>query len=558
MSKSDCFRRIVERAHALVRQKKLDEAVAAYREALRLRPADARLHTYLGDVLQTQGQSEEAIAAYGEAVRIDPQYHPAWYSLGCAWLGKDEDATAANCFEKAVAIAPEHAPLQHNLGKALYKLGLTDESLERFRTAISLGEGFLPRTAIVTAIPGSPSADHRAVLEARRDWAQTHLPPPDRTKKFLRDPAEGRPLRIGYISSFFHSRNWMKPVWGLVNHHDRQRFQVYLFSDAAESACGGGYSKHPADQFHDISALSNVAAAERIEACNLDILVDLNAYSRVSRLAVLALKPAPILVAWFNMYATSGMTCYDYLVGDEHVILPEEEAFYTEKVVRLAGCYLTFEVSYLVPDVVDPPALTLGGITFGCLASQYKITPQVVETWSEILKRSSGARLFLKNSTLGRPANGEFLLRRFEQCGIPRSRIEMEGPAEHIQFLAAYGRIDVALDTFPYNGGTTTSEALWQGVPVLTFRGDRWATRQSTSILSEAGMEEFIAADRNDYIERAVALAHASDTPIRLTEFRRNMRSRLARSPLCDTAALAKNMERLYLQMFEQWWQQNR
>jgi predicted O-linked N-acetylglucosamine transferase (SPINDLY family) len=563
-----CFRRAIELGpcpdfyvnlpHVLVRQKKFDEAVAACREALDRYPDDSRLHTNLGDVLQTRGRSEEAIAAYGEAVRLDARCHAAWYSLGCAWLEKDEDATALACFEKAAAIAPEHAPSQHNLGKALYKLGLTDESLERFRTAISLGEGFLPRTAIVTAIPGSPSADHQAVLEARRQWAETHLPPPDPAKVFLRDPSEGRPLRIGYISSFFHSRNWMKPVWGLVNHHDRQRFRVYLFSDAPESACGGGYSKHPTDQFHDILALSNVAAAERIEACGLDILVDLNSFSHVSRLAVLALTPAPIQVAWFNLYATSGMACYDYLVGDEHVIQSEEEEFYTEKVLRLPGCYLSFEVSYPVPDVVDPPVLAAGGLTFGCLASQYKITPQVVETWSEILHRAPGTRLFLKNSTLGRRANCEFLFRRFEQHGVARERIEVEGPSEHFDFLAAYGHIDVALDTFPYNGGTTTSEALWQGVPVLTFRGDRWAARQSTSILREGGLEEFIASDRDDYVNRAVALALAPDTPSRLTELRRNMRSRLAQSPLCDTGALAKHMEGLYVRMFEEWYRQKR
>jgi predicted O-linked N-acetylglucosamine transferase (SPINDLY family) len=385
-----------------------------------------------------------------------------------------------------------------------------------------------------------------------------HLPPVDPAKKFPREPPVGRTLRIGYISSFFHSRNWMKPVWGLINHHDRQRVQVYLFSDAPESACDGGYAKQPTDQFHDISALSNVAAAERIEACNLDVLVDLNAFSRIDRLAVLSLKPAPILIAWFNMYATSGMVCYDYLVGDEHVVLPGEEEFYSERVLRLPCCYLTFEVSYPVPDVVDPPVRTAGALTFGCLASQYKITPQVVQTWSEILKRVPGTKLFLKNSTLGRDANREFFFRRFERCGIPRERIEAEGPSEHYQFLAAYGRMDIALDTFPYNGGTTTSEALWQGVPVLTFRGDRWAARQSTSILRAGGLDEFIADNRDGYVKQAVALAQAPDTPSRLTELRRNMRSRLACSSLFDTARLAKHMEELYQRVFTDWWEHRR
>lgn len=553
MSNRDRLRRVIERADDLARQKKPAEAAAAYRKALWLDPSDARIHTRLGDILQSLGKMEEAVEAYGQAVRIDPQFHPAWYSLGCAWLAKKEEATAATCFQKAVALVPGHGPSHHNLGKALYKLGLADESMACFRTAIALGEGFLPRTAIVSTIPGSPAADHQAVLEARRDWARTHLPPVDRDKKFPGDPASGRPLRIGYISSFFQSRNWMKPVWGLMNQHDRRRVEIHLFSDAPESDCDGGYSKRPTDRFHDISGLSNGQAAQRIEACRLDILIDLNAFSEVSRLAVMALKPAPIQVAWFNMFATSGMDCFDYLIGDEQVILPQEEKFYSEKILRLPCCYLTFEVSYPVPDVSDSPASAAGGLTFGCLASQYKITPQVVETWAEILRRSPSARLLLKNSTLGFSANRQALLQRFEQCGIPSERIEIQGPCEHFDFLAAYSRIDIALDTFPYNGGTTTSEALWQGVPVLTFRGDRWAARQSTSILHAAGLDEFIAEDREDYIRRAVALTQSPDAPGRLADLRRDMRSRLARSSLCDTAALARGMEQLYQRMYDEW-----
>jgi predicted O-linked N-acetylglucosamine transferase (SPINDLY family) len=300
------------------------------------------------------------------------------------------------------------------------------------------------------------------------------------------------------------------------------------------------------DRFHDISALSNQAAAEWIEKCDLDILVDLNGYSRIDRLAVIALKPSPVIMGWFNMYATSGMACYDYLIGDDQVIPPEEEKFYTEKVLRVPGCYLTFEVLYPVPDVVGPPMLPTGKMTFGCLASQYKITEPVVEAWSRILVSAQGTRLFLKNATLNSVANREFLAQRFESRGVERSRITMEGSADHFDFLSAYGCMDVTLDTFPYNGGTTTSEAVWQGVPVITFPGDRWAARQSTSINRAAGLGEFVGKDLDDYINRSIALARHPDTRVRLRELRDTMRGRLARSPLCDTVNFARNMESLY------------
>jgi len=546
-------------AQALEHQEagRLSEAVELYRQALSLDLANPKLLTSLGNILQTQGRLDDAITAYQQATELDARCQPAWYPLGCAWQKKNEDAAAAECFSKAIELVPDHAPSQHNFGKALFRLGLIDEAIARFRTSLSLGGGFLPNTAIATSIPGSPSADHQAVLQARRAWAEKHLPACDSANKFQRQAPDGRPLRIGYISSFFHQRNWMKPVWGLINHHDRDRIRVLIFSDAPESACTGGYSREPADEFHDISNLSNVAAAEHIAACDVDILVDLNSYSQINRLALVALKPAPILLAWFNLYATSGMPCYDYIVGDAHVVLPEEEAFYTEKVLRLRGSYLTFEVSYPVPDVVPAPALNQPGLTFGCFASQYKITPQVIEAWAAILNRSPNAMLLLKNSTLGSPANREFLYRRFERHGIGRPQVQMEGPSEHLDFLAAYGKIDIALDTFPYNGGTTTSEALWQGVPVLTYRGDRWAARQSTSILAEAGLQEFVAADRHQYVEYAASLAQRPNTPSYLSELRRSMRSRLAKNPLCDARSLAQDMEGLYRQIFDRWWRQN-
>ncbi len=492
------------------------------------------------------GQFDEAITTCQEVVRLNEQSHSAWYGQGCAWEKKGEDAIALGCFRKALSLAPQHGETHHNLGKVLHKLGLTEEAIERFQSALALGKGFLPRTAIATLIPGSPSATNRTVLEARRSWAETHLPPVDPHKRFRREPVQGRRLRVGYLSSFFQSHNWMKPVWGLLNHHNRDHFEVFLFSDGPETACLNCYRKHPMDRFYDITGLSNQAAAVCIEMSELDILVDLNGYSRFDRLAVLALKPAPVIVGWFNLYATSGMTCYDYLIGDNEVIPAEEEAFYTEKILRVPGCYLTYEVLYPVPDVIDPPVLSTGKMTFGSLASQYKITASVVEAWSRILVSAQDTRLFLKNSMLDSVANREFLAQRFESHGVSRHRIAMEGSANHFDYLAAYGSIDLALDTFPYSGGTTTSEAVWQGVPVITFHGDRWATRQSASINRAAGLSEFVGRDLDDYISIAIGLAKHPDTPSRLTELRRTMRDRLARSPLCDTVNFARNMERLY------------
>jgi protein O-GlcNAc transferase len=494
-----------------------------------------------------QGQLPAAVAAYRQAIAIDDSLTEAWWGLGCALGVQGEHAGAAQAFGRLVALSPDHGLALHNLGKELFDLGRIDSALEAFRKAAALlRPNIMPLSMIATAIPGSPRADNQAVLEARRAWAAACVPQAVGNAKRPLAPGADR-LRVGYVSAFFTNRNWMKPVWGLVNRHDRACFEIHLFSDAPESRIEHGYHKDPRDHFHDTSALSNADAAGLIADQRIDVLVDLNGYSRAGRLPLFALRPAPVQIAWFNAFATYGMDCFDFIIGDEHVIPAAEERFYSESVVRVPGCYLTFEVTYPVPDVAPPPSLTRGPLTFGCLAPQYKITEQVIEAWTRILHGSPGSRLVLKNVVLRSPENRIFLQEAFGRLGVLPERLELEGPAEHYAFLEKYAAIDIALDTFPYNGGTTTMEALWQGVPVLTFAGDRWAARISASLLRSTGLSEFVTTDLEDYIRRAAELAQHPDTPRRLAELRRGMRERLSRAPVCDTTAFAAAMERIYL-----------
>jgi predicted O-linked N-acetylglucosamine transferase (SPINDLY family) len=343
----------------------------------------------------------------------------------------------------------------------------------------------------------------------------------------------------------------MKPVWGLINHHDRERFAVHLFSDCPEGRLQHGYRKDPRDRFHDISDLSNDQAAALIEASQIDIVVDLNCYSQPSRLGIFMLRPAPVVVLWFSAFATSGLECFDATIVDENVVPPEEERFYSEPVERLPLSYLTFEVDYPVPEVSPAPCLKRGYVTFGGLAPQYKITSQVAEAWSAILKGAPSSRLVLKNTVCASEENCRFVLSLFTRCGIAPERIDLEGPAEHYTFLEKYADIDVALDTFPYNGGTTNMEALWQGVPVLAFPGDRWAARITASMLRYAGLSEFVAPDLEGMVQQAIRLAKDPATPARLQDLRMGMRERVRQSSLCDVTRLAREVEGQY----ERHWQ---
>ncbi len=531
--------------------KRFAEAAGILRSAITLAPADLNLRCELGNALQEMGQHQEALAEYAAAARIDPGFARAHYEMGCAHFALDEYAAAARCQREATRLAPGWHAARHNLGTALFKLGQVDEALDAIAEGLPGPHPEIALATIAVIIPGSPRAGNQEILAARQAWGgQASLRgAPGRGSSPPRPRRTEQRLRVGYVSSFFQRDNWMKPVWSLINRHDRAALEIHLFSDAHATAIKHGYEAHADDQFHDLSGLSNEAAAAQMARADLDLLVDLNGFSALARLPVYTLRPAPRIVSWFNMYATSGLPCFDYVIGDAVVAPPGDEKFYTEKILRVAGSYLTFDVNYPVPDISPAPAQGLKPVTFGCLAPLYKITPPTVAAWCEILRQVPGATLLLRNTALGVAGNRVFLTELFAAHGVAGDRLQLEGPADHFDFLETYSRIDLALDTFPYNGGTTTTEAIWQGVPVVAFLGDRWVARISASLLRAAGLGEFVAGDVPEYIQLAVAWATNADKRAALAAMRPALRAKLRQSPVCDTANFAREMEQLYRQI---------
>jgi predicted O-linked N-acetylglucosamine transferase (SPINDLY family) len=511
---------------------------------------DANLFASEADALQSAGKVDAAIAAYRQALQLDTGLFDAWYGLGCCYLASRSYGAAADALGKALALRADAAEVRCNLAEALFQLGAVDAAARHYIVIIEKhGEAAVTNAAIETLAciaPGASIFDNAGISALRRFWMDrsgtgiTPLPP-------IAERAERRKLRIGYVSAYFGERNWMKPVFGVINQHDRERFEVHLISDGGDPDAASGYDDHAEDRIWRTAGMPNALLAERIRAAGLDVLVDLNGYSVLKRLPLFLYRPAPRQIAWFNAYATTGTNAFDCLIADAAALPAEEEAFYCEPVRRVPGSYLAFTVSYPVPAVTPPPCLMNGYLTFGCLASCYKLTDATVGAWAAILKATPSARLLIKNARLDDASNRDALLARCARHGLAPERLLLEGGEEHFRFLEAYGRIDVALDVFPYNGGTTTTEALWQGVPVLTFNGDRCASRTSRSLLLAAGLGDWIARDVGHYIDTAIRLATAGDTPARLAELRQTMRARLTTSPACDCAALCRALEELYV-----------
>jgi predicted O-linked N-acetylglucosamine transferase (SPINDLY family) len=490
------------------------------------------------------GQPTAAGAAFRAALAREPGRAEAWAGLGQAAAAQLDYGEAIAALRRALALAPAEAWLRVNLARALFALGEVSEAVRENDRAIREGDGETRASALrnhAVMAPGDPELDNAAILAIRRRWAEAEAatirpmaPPP---------PRRGGRLRLAYYGAFFGQRNWMKMYMGVLNAHDRDRFELNLIVDGALPGAEAGYRDHAEDRIWEVTGLSNAALAGHIRDAGIDVLVDLNGYSHPSRLPLLLHRAAPVQIAWNGMYGTTGFPHLAALVGDRWTIPPGEERFFSEPVRRVAHTYLAFDMFYSTPPVVPPPCLANGHVTFGSLGSPYKLTPRTIATWAAVLRACPGSRLLLRNRALDHASNRDALRARFAMHGIGADRLTLLGGAAHDAFLRSYDAVDIALDSFPYNGGTTTVEALWQGVPVLTTIGDRWAGRTSRSILMAAGLGEFVAADESALIALA---AHLAADPAALAERRARQRQALAASPAADPARLCRELEAIY------------
>ena len=528
-----------------------ESAAEHFRAALRTDPHDRELLKLLADALRTGGKPLQACQVYEQMIRLGQATGEVWLALGDCLFELCEFAQSLGAFEHSIKLQPHSPEAHHNHARALYRLGEVDAAVRELRKADRLGHQIEPILSLATIIPGAPRAKQREILAVRQQ-AAARLAAAEPQPAWQRPPRQnhGGPIRVAYLSAYFDSANYMKPVWAIVNHHDRQQFELHLLSDTDSSAAEmPGYRRHPGDQLHRTSRLSNHELAGLVRSLGIDILVDLNAYSTPARLGLFVSPAAPVVVGWFNAYATYGMPGIDGIIGDDAVVSGSDERQFSERVIRLPLSYLTFTVEHEAPPVAPAPCLKGSHFTFGSLVAQYKITPPTIAAWSKILRGAPGSRLLLANRALGSAENCAWLAGRFKHHGIDPERLTLLPPAPHYQYLKYYDRIALALDAFPYNGGTTTMEALWQGVPVLAFDGDRWASRTSQTLLRRTHLGEFLSPSRRAMIRNAIRLARDPATPSLLARIRQQMRDHLRRSSACDAATAAGAIEQVYHQL---------
>jgi len=531
----------------------LDEARGCFERAIAIRPDFAEAHTQLGLVYFFQGQVRRAIDCYEHVLHLQPHAVDALCNLAFALdrVGEVEQAIAE--YRKAHRLRPS-VPILHSIGFAHLRIGEVDEGLAAFREAAALGGGDAESLGnLAFALNYIPEAGAEELFEAHRRWGAAVRrqlgPPPAHGDR--RAPA--RPLRVGYVSGDFRAHSVAYFLLPLLAHHDRERVAVYGYSNVAQPDRLTERIRGLCDRWVEITRLTDAQAAARIRQDKVDILVDLSGLTRGNRLRLFALRPAPVQVTYLGYPNTTGIDTMDFRLTDGWADPPGlADGYHTEELVRLPRAFLCFEPPRDAPAVGPLPADTAGHVTFGSFNNMAKTVAPVVACWAELLRQLPGSRLLLKNEGLCDAAARARLRERFAALGVEPERVELlptvPGRATHLEL---YQRVDIGLDTYPYNGTTTTCEAMWMGVPVVTLAGDRHAGRVGVSLLNQVGFGELIGEEEEGY--RRAAMELAADRS-RLRAVRAGLRGRIEGSTMCDGAAFARAVEDAY----EAMWQKRR
>ncbi len=560
---SECFRRVVVLSprHALAYYNlgmalrslgRLEEAVQALREAVRLEPQRAEILLGLAHTCVDMNRPDGAETCYRELVKLRPYDADMHFNLGMMHHLQHHLEDAALSYRNALELRPDHASVYDNLGNAYCEQGKYEEALACHRQALHLNPGDdKAHSNILMTMLYLPYQDPNAVFAEYRHWEHVHGKLPVDTPMHPRPCIPERRLRIGYVSPDFRTHSVAYFFEPLLANHERQAVETVCYSTSTQTDATTQRLRDLAGQWRDISRDGLEQTVNLIRGDQIDILVDLAGHTAGNRLKVFARKPAPVQVTYLGYPNTTGLSAMDYRLTDALSDPEGEEAFYTEQLVRLPEGFLCYQPPVDSPAVAPPPALTAGHVTFGSFNNLAKINAEVVALWSQLLTKVGTARLLIKTASLDDSATRERYYRLFEARGVPRERIDLLGHSPSVtDHLALYARLDIALDTFPYNGATTTCEALWMGVPVVTLAGRQHAGRVGVSLLNNAGFPEWIAQSPEQYISLAVRLAADLQG---LATTRASLRQRLADSRLCDGTLFARRIEAAYREMWRKW-----
>jgi protein O-GlcNAc transferase len=529
----------------------LSGAIDYHEKALAINSDSATSNCLYGITLQALGRLDNAVQAYSRAISINPEYAEAHNNLAGALHGKNDLNTAIKHLQMAIAIDPKYAEAHSNLGVALYEQGDVDESIASFYQALKANPNHIAaHSSLLFVLSFSQKhSPEEYLIEAKRFG--------EKVSKLVTQPLSTQPalkakntIRVGLVSGDLRVHPVGYFLESIIQHVNPDILELHAYpTNDQEDALSKRLKAH-IRSWKPITWLSDESAARMIHDDGIDILIDLAGHSAHNRLPVFAWRPAPIQASWLGFFASTGVAEIDYILVDPNSVPPDGHTHYSE-----TPCFLPeTRLCFTAPNDTEAAAVTAlpaqgnGYVTFGCFQNLTKLNDEVLKLWGRIAQAIPGAKFRFQIKQLNCAENQNSLRKRLEKFGISAERTTLLGPQSRADYLAAHANVDLILDTFPYPGGTTTCEALWMGVPTLTLLGNSMLSRQGSSIMSCAGLENWIASDQNAYLAKAIEFAEDVSY---LADLRRGLRTKVASTPLFDAPRFAKVLEAKLSELYQ-------
>ncbi len=527
-----------------------DEALASYRRALMLKPDYAKALSNVGRVLQVQGKVDEALASYRQAILIKPDMPETYCYMGKALRVQGNLTEAVASFQKALALDPDSSLAYHGLAEVYREQGRPQEAISCYRKALSIRpDSVETHSSLLLAMQYTTDFSAPEIFAEHLRFAQQFESPLKPLWSAHQNvPDANKRLKVGYVSGDFRQHSVASFIEPIISSHDKNTIEVYCYYNHPKNDHISDRIAASADHWFQCFGLKDDELADRIRNDGIDILVDLSGHTSFNRLLTFARKPAPIQMTWIGYPGTTGLAAMDYRLTDEYLDpAGMTEQFHTETLLRLpSSC--TFQPSAESPPVNALPALACGYFTLASLNNLLKVNRDTIRLWARILLALPNARLMLGNATGSQTQ--QRLASLFAQEGISADRLIFHPRMPTMEYLALHHQIDLALDPFPYNGGTTTGHSLWMGVPVITLAGDRTVSRSGNAILSNFGLTECIARSEQEYFDRV--LEFARDLP-RLEQLRQSLRQIMTSGQNIGALGLTQSLEAAYRAAWHKW-----
>jgi len=563
-------------------------------------------HYYKGEILLDNNQLVPAIDSFKQAIQINPSHVLANLKLAMAYRQLREFDLAEATYKQVLRLSKDNVTALHGLAFILFEKGMLDESIAAYRKILSKSSAPITHSNLLLSLNYDSSQSATSLFHEHVAWDKHYTAdiykkataPHDNTKIL------GRPLNIGYVSSDFSDHRVARFLLPTLKNHDKKQVRIYCYANNTLSDRSTLEIKKYVDHWRPIRNIPDEKVAEMIREDKIDILVDLSGHRAGNRLALFAHKPAPVHMSWLGYVNTTGLSAIDYFISDVVHNPPGTEQYYSEKIIRLPDCYITYEPRYKIDklrktrpsmahkfyagyDITEielaikdacynfwknfamkmfflrplyrmsspkpagsPPVLKNKRIHFSNFNHIAKLNEGVIELWSQILLRIPNSCLLLKSAEYDHPESVARITEAFAKHHVGAGQLQFSGWSSVEDLYQQYRDVDIALDPFPFNGGATTFDALWMGVPVVTIAGETTVSRQSATYLSHMGLSELVTHNKEDYV--ALVCNIANDVG-RLTALRKNLRQRLLASPLCDGKRFANNIEAAYRQVWTEW-----